>query len=80
MASGLRFADDFPDPRRNVVHVGFEGKVTGVQQFDDSVRVVALERLGARRDEERVVFAPDDQLWHLRVAEEGLELWLARQQ
>src|SRR5262249_10189634 len=38
--------------------VGFQREMPGVEEADNGVRDVALERLGARRQEERVVLAP----------------------
>ena len=42
----------------NFRSVRFKCKVTGVEEADDGVRHVALERLCSRRQEERIVLAP----------------------
>src|SRR5690349_20807370 len=46
------------DRRRDLACVGLECEVAGVEQPHLSVAVVALERLGTRREEERIVLAP----------------------
>ena len=42
----------------NFLMVRFQGEVSGVEEVHFGVGVVALECLGARRQEERVILAP----------------------
>ena len=51
------------DGRRDVGGVGLQGEVTGVEEADDRVGNIALEGLGARRQEERVVLTPHREQW-----------------
>ena len=51
----------------------FQGEVTGVEEAYNRIRIVSLERLGARRHKERVVLAPHRQKRRLVRAEVFLE-------
>src|SRR6516165_11268241 len=51
----------------------FQREVTGVEESDDCVGDVALERFGARRQEKRVVLAPSCEKRRLVLAKIGLE-------
>ena len=64
---------ELADRRADLVGVGFEREVAGIEEADLRLGQVALERLGARRDEERIVLAPDRQQRRLMLAEIGLE-------
>jgi len=57
LVSGQEIADQ----SRDLGPVGLEGEMTGIQQVNFGIRVVALVRFGPRRDENLVVFAPDDE-------------------
>src|SRR3984885_14859716 len=52
--------------------------MAGVQEADDGVRNIALERLGARRKKERVVLAPHRQQRRFICAEVFLECGIKR--
>ena len=51
-------AQEVTDGRRDLRGVGLQREMPGLEEADDGVRDVALERLRARRQEERVVLAP----------------------
>ena len=71
-AAGLslqEIADAFGDFRG----MRFQCEVAGVQEADNCGWNVALERLGARRQEERIVLAPHRQKRRLVLAEIFLE-------
>ena len=60
--SGRRMASagkEVADGRRDLGGVGLQREMAGVEEADDGVGNVALERLRARRQEERIVLAPD---------------------
>ena len=50
-------ADDVCD----FVRMRFEGEVPSIEEANDCARIVPLERLRARRQEERIVLAPHSQ-------------------
>src|SRR5258708_16493642 len=56
----------------------FEREVAGVEEANDSLGIVPLERLSTRRHEERVVLAPDRQERRLVRAEVFLEWRIQR--
>ena len=64
---------EIADCRSNLVTVRLEGEVPGVEEAHVGVWDVALERLGARRQEKRVVLAPSCQKRRLVLAKIGLE-------
>ena len=47
-------SEKIADRGRNLRGVGYQGKMAGVEEAHDRSRDVALERLGARRQEEEV--------------------------
>src|SRR5215470_5689347 len=53
--------EEAADRRRDLRGMRFQREVTSVEKTHDSTRNIALERLGARRKKERIVFAPDRQ-------------------
>src|SRR5947207_168980 len=63
--SGRRIAQsagkEVTDGGRDLRGVGLQREMPGVEEADDGVRDVALERLGTRRQEEGVVPSPDRQ-------------------
>src|SRR2546428_12682192 len=61
------------DGRRDLRGVGLQREMAGVEEADDGVRDVALERLRARRQEERVVLAPHREERRLVSSEIPLE-------
>src|SRR5262245_40708823 len=58
--------------------VGLQREVSGVKKAHDCVWVVAFERLGTRREEERIVLAPHGQEPRLMTAKILLESWVQR--
>ena len=90
--SGLRFvpllsgrrlliqlaAEKVADCRADLGDVGLEREVAGVEEPDLRVRDVALEGLGAGRQEERVVPAPEREQRRPAAAEIFLEFRLER--
>src|SRR5262245_63154515 len=71
-------SEKLSDRRGDLVAVSFERKVAGVEEVHVCVRYVAFERLGARRQEERVVLAPSCQKRRLVLAKIGLEFGIQR--
>ena len=65
--------EELPHRGGDLFHMGFESEVSGVEKLDGGVWVVALECLGAGRDEVGVVLAPDGEQRRLRFAEVLLE-------
>ena len=57
----------------NFRSVGLQREMSGIEEAHDRVRNVALERLGTRRQKERIVLAPHGQQWRLAGAEILLE-------
>jgi hypothetical protein len=49
------------DAFRDLAGVGFQSKVSRIEEANDSARIVPFECLRARRQEERIVFAPHRQ-------------------
>src|ERR1700758_2656444 len=72
-AVGRLVGKKFADCRRDLRCMGFQRKMAGVEEADYGVRDVALERLGTRRQEERIVLAPHREERRLVVAEALLE-------
>jgi len=70
--------EEFADRRGNLLDMGFQGKVTGIEEADLGVGNVPPEGLGARWQEERVVLAPNRQEPRLARAEVRLEGWVER--
>src|SRR6516225_8974668 len=64
---------EIADRRSDLVTVRLEGEVAGVKEAHVSVWNVTLERLGACRQEKRVVLAPSGQERRLVLAKIGLE-------
>src|SRR5262245_48743012 len=58
--------------------VGLQREVSGIKKAYDCVWVVAFERLGTGREEERIVLAPHSQETRLMRAEILLESWVQR--
>jgi hypothetical protein len=48
--------------------MGFERKVSSIQEFHCRIRIVASEGFCSRGNEKRIVFAPDRKKWRLRFA------------
>src|SRR5215470_19863760 len=69
---------EIADCRSDLVTVCLEGEVAGVEEAHVSVWNVTLERLGARRQEKRVVLAPSCQKRRLVLAKIGLEFGIQR--
>src|SRR5262245_34489364 len=67
---------EIADCRSDLVTMCLEGKVAGVEEAHVSGWNVSLERLGARRQEKRVVLAPSCQKRRLVFAKIGLEFWI----
>ena len=63
---------------RPIAFAAFQGESAGVKEAHVSVWNVTLERLGARRQEERVVLAPSCQKRRLVLAKIGLEFGIQR--
>src|SRR5476651_2388458 len=72
-------AEYLMNPPGNMRGVGFQGEVAGVEQLHHGVGVIAFVGMGARRDEEGIVLAPDHQRRHLRGLEKRLERRVQRQ-
>src|SRR5262245_8175605 len=70
--------EEVADRRRDLRGVCFQREVPRVEEADDRTRNVALERLGARRQEERVVPAPHRQQRRPVRAEIFVELRVQR--
>ena len=64
---------EIADGGRDLGGMGFQREMAGVEEAHDRLRHVALERLGARRQEERIVLAPHRQEGRLVGAEIVLE-------
>src|SRR5215471_19957964 len=71
--ASLGARQEIADCRSDLVTVRLEGEVAGVEEAHVSVWNVTLERLGARRQEKRVVLAPSCQKRRLVLAKIGLE-------
>src|SRR5687767_2781806 len=71
-------AEKVADQPGDLLPVRLQGEMPGVEQMHFRLRVVALVSLGAGRQEERVVFAPDSQNGRLACAEELLEFRIER--
>ena len=52
--------------------------MTGIQEFDHGVGIVAAIGFGAGRDEENIVLAPDRERRRFRIAEIGLKFRVER--
>src|SRR6266567_6439619 len=82
MSQGLRASlgarQEIADCHSDLVTVRLEGEVAGVEVAHVSVWNVTLERLGARRQEKRVVLAPSCQKRRLVLAKIGLEFGIQR--
>jgi len=63
-----------PDRVGDVGGVGLERKMAGVEEMHFGVRIVALERLGAGRQKERIVLAPHREQRRLTLGKISLEL------
>src|SRR6202042_2168112 len=65
--------DELADRRRDLCGMRLQREMSGVEEADGRIRDVALESLGAGRQEEGVVFAPHRQQGRLMGAEILLE-------
>src|SRR5262249_25473002 len=74
----LELTKKLPDRRGDLVAVGLERKVAGVEETYVGVRHVALERLRTGRQEERIVLAPHCQKRRLVFAKISLEFGIQR--
>src|SRR3546814_12790569 len=70
---GGSVCQEVSDARRNLAGMRLEREVTRVEERHRRVGIVAFERLRSRRQEERIVLAPDRQEWRLVGAEILLE-------
>ena len=59
---------------KEYVKDGLQSEVSRVNELYIGFGIVALERLCTRRDEDRIILAPDNERWGLPLAEVGLEL------
>src|SRR6516165_8977490 len=75
-SSGAR--KKIPNRSGDLRAVGFEGKVARIEEAHFGSRNIAFERLGARRQEERIVLAPGRQEGWLVLAKVGLARSVAR--
>ena len=66
-------AEEIADSGGNLDRMGFEREVAGVEEFDGGVRNIPAEGFRSRRQEERIVLAPDRQDTWLVGAELGLK-------
>src|SRR5208337_3503504 len=64
---------EFANGRRDLRGMCLQREMSGIEEAHDRVRHVALERLGARRQEEWIVLAPGRQEWRLVGPEIPLE-------
>ena len=71
-------AEELPHQLGDLVAVGFQGEVAGVEQVELQRLQVALVRLGPGGGEDLVVLAPDDQHRRLVLAEVLLPLRVER--
>src|SRR4029077_21202100 len=76
--ASLGARQEIADCRSDLVTVRLEGEVAGVEEAHVSVWNVTLERLGARRQEKRVVLAPSCEKRRLVLAKIGLEFGIQR--
>ena len=65
--------------RGDLLDVCFEREVSGIQQLDSGIRIITTVRLGAARQKERVMLAPDGKQWRLGVAKVLLKNWIQGQ-
>jgi len=70
--------EEFTNRHSDLGGMRFQGEVTGIVEADIGVGDVPLERLCARRKEERVVLSPHRQKARLVLAEVRLERWVKR--
>src|SRR5262252_5706975 len=78
MSRSLGARQEIADSRSDLVAMSLEREVAGVEEAYDSVRHVAFERLGARRQKKRIVLAPSCQEWRLVLAKIGLKFGVQR--
>ena len=71
---GHSASEELPDCVGDVHGMGLKRKMAGVEEMHLGVRIVALEGLGARRQEERIVLAPHGEQRRLVLGKIGLEL------
>src|SRR5262245_34774823 len=76
--ASLGARQEIADCRSDLITMRLEGEVAGVEEAHVSVWNVTLERLGARRQEKRVVLAPSCQKRRLVLAKIGLEFGIQR--
>src|SRR5262245_3688119 len=76
--ASLGARQEIADYRSDLVRVRLEGEVAGVEEAHVSVWNVTLERLGALRQEKRIVFAPGCQKRRLVLAKIELEFGIQR--
>src|SRR6185437_15425841 len=70
--------EEFADCRGDLDGVGLQGEMTAIEEPDDRLRNVALERLGPRRQEERIVLAPHGKQRRLVGAEIAVKTRIER--
>src|SRR5262245_32163288 len=58
---------------RNFGRVSFQREMTGIEELNLSIRIIASERLRPGRQEERIILAPDSQERQPLFAEERLK-------
>src|SRR5476649_3086442 len=69
---------EFTDCRGDLLRMRFQREVTGIVEANIGVGDVPLERLCARRKEERIVLSPHRQKARLVLAEVRLKRWVKR--
>src|SRR5471030_3355614 len=69
---------EFTDCRGDLLRMRFQREVTGIVEANIGVGDVPLERLCARRKEERIVLPPHRKKPRLVLAEIRLERWIER--
>src|SRR4051812_41860859 len=61
---------------RDLLAMGFQGEMAGIEQADLRIREITLERLRARGEESSVVLAPDREQRRPARTQELLILWI----
>src|SRR5262245_60606950 len=70
--------EEVADRCRDLPGMGFEREVACVEEMNYGIGNIAPERLGAARQEKRIVPAPRCQKWRLMLAKIGLEFGVQR--
>src|ERR1700759_2198720 len=71
-------AEEWNDDGGDLVALGLQREMAGIDEVNLGVRIVAAEGFGARRQEERIVLAPDREQVGGMLAEVGLKLGIQR--